>query len=76
MRKPKLRYAPGCSPEMRGLAGMPLAWDWQSEKINKKTLSEFAEYIYWLVGCDNDQIKEDAVALLQKLVDKVRYERE
>ena len=76
MRKPKLRYARGCSPEMSGLDGLPLAWNWPSEKINRKTLSEFAEYIYWLVGADNDQSKEDAVALLQELVDKARYERE
>ena len=76
MRKPKLRYARGCSPEMSGLEGFPLAWDWRYEKINRKTLSEFAEYIYWLVGGDNDQSKADAVALLQELVDKARYERE
>ena len=76
MRKPKLRYARGCSPEMSGLEGLPLAWNWHCEKINKKTLSEFAEYIYWLVGGDNDQSKEDAVALLQELVDKVRDGRE
>ena len=76
MRKPKLRYARGCSPEMGGLGGFPLAWDWRYEKINRKTLSEFAEYIYWLVGGDNDQSKEDAVALLQELVDKVRDGRE
>lgn len=75
MRKPKLRYAPGCSPEMSGLDGLPLAWDWRFEKINEKTLGEFADYIYWMV-CENDQGQKNAVALLLELVEKARYEPE
>lgn len=76
MREPKLWYFPGCSPEMSELNGLPLAWDWRFENINKKTLREFADYIYSLMRVEDDQAQEDAVALLQELVDKVRYERE
>lgn len=76
MREPKLRYAPGCSPERSGLDGLPLAWDWRFEKINEKTVREFAEYIHWLIRCDHDQAQKDAVALLLELVEKARSEPE
>ena len=75
MRKPKLRYSKSLTPPMSTLNHLPLAWDWRREKVNENTLREFAEYIYWLIGCDDDQAQKDAVALLQEL-DKVRYERE
>lgn len=76
MREPKLRYAPGCSPEMSGPDGLPLAWHWGSEKINKKTLSEFAEEIYSLMLSDDEQVRKEAVDLLLELVEKARSEPE
>ncbi|MFZ0734890.1 MAG: hypothetical protein WAM79_21420 [Candidatus Sulfotelmatobacter sp.] len=76
MRKPKLRYSSSVFPELSALNKLPLAWDWRSGKINKNTLNEFAEYIYWFVGCDDDQIKEWAVDLLLELVEKARSEPE
>jgi len=76
MRKPKLRYSKSLTPPLSALNDLPLAWDWRFKEINKKTLREFAEYIYWLMGLEGAQFQEDAVALLLELVDKVRYERE
>lgn len=76
MRKPKLRYASNLTPPLSALNGLPLAWDWRFEKINQNTLREFAEYIFWMMGCDDDQAQKDAVALLLELVEKARTEPE
>jgi len=55
---------------------LPLAWDWRFRKINGNSLSEFAKYIHWIIDCDATQGVEDAVTLLQELVEKARYENE
>jgi hypothetical protein len=61
MRKPKLRYSRSSTPPWSALNDLPLAWDWRFEKVDKKTLREFAEHIYWLMGLEGDQFQEDAV---------------
>jgi hypothetical protein len=55
---------------------LPLAWDWRFRKIDDGSLSEFAKYIHWMVQCNPDQIKKDALNLLRELVEKARYDSE
>lgn len=58
------------------VGNLPLAWDWRFRKVDGNSLREFAKYIHWIIDCDATQGVEDAVALLQELVEKARYEHE
>jgi len=53
-----------------------LAWNWHGLGIDDNNLRKFAKHIHWLMECEYDQAWEDAVALLQELVEKARYEHE
>lgn len=57
-----------------GFEGLPLAWDWRFRKIDDKSLCEFAKHIHWMIQCEPDQAKKDALSLLRELVEKARFE--